>query len=61
MWECIREYIAAEIELALLGNRPNHNRAPKSEIEMLEQQSTRMDTAIREMITDETAWRLKNP
>ena len=50
MWECIREYISAEIRLALLRNRSGNNLAPKSVIEEVQEQSTRMETAIREMI-----------
>lgn len=52
MWSAIREYIAAEVQLGILRydlscltEAPDH-----SKIAALEQQSTRMETAIREML-----------
>lgn len=60
IWPALREYIAAEVQLALQRHRLYHTsdmREPilpidiAAEIQRLEEQVSRMETAIRESLT----------
>lgn len=55
MWETIREYVAAEVKLALLRydrKQPGRpwNIGPDTEMSAAEEQSTRMETEVRRLI-----------
>lgn len=55
LWTSIREYVAAEIKLALLRHQRAQPGQPwvigeDTELRRLEEQSTRMETSVRELI-----------
>jgi hypothetical protein len=54
MWETIREYIAAEVKLGIARERQRVKGTEQivrsSELDELEQQSTRMETEVRRLI-----------
>lgn len=53
LWTCIREYIASEVELAVIRHSASlseHLNADHKRIRELEEQSTRMEDEIRKQV-----------
>jgi hypothetical protein len=52
LWATIREYIDTEIKLAIVRNLPGTHLSGYGSKKELEEQSTRMETSIREQIAN---------